>query len=201
MVRTLQLQPFKISSMNHKPVPHLCSFWKCWVRDFETIIVSTSEFLMKILKMTRTAVWYVTIPRRMLIQHASGPQASACSLVLCIYYNKVIYQIACQKNTHECEYYTHTRVKITRMNVKITRMSVKMARMVLKSHAWCAKSHSWTQSGFFWKSYVDFSWFILKSHASCWNLTHVWLVNSQCVRKIPSACINHTLRMAIALCE
>jgi hypothetical protein len=100
----------------------------------------------------------------------------------------------------------------------------KILRRVPKSYAWCINhTHDvkiilvrvvWplvrTQSGIIWQSYVNFSWFVLKTHASCWNLC---LSKLQCVWKLHSAyrnhprvyrkhtytCQNHTLRVEITL--
>jgi hypothetical protein len=53
--------------------------------------------------------------------------------------------------------------QITRMSVQITRMIVQITNRVLKSHAGCQRhTHDVkiTQSGIFWQSYFNFSWFV-----------------------------------------
>jgi hypothetical protein len=78
-------------------------------------------------------------------------------------------------------------------------MNVKITRRVPKSHAWfenhiraCCIAASQNPIRIFWWSYVNFSCFVLKSHASCWNSTCVCVNNTH-------TCQNHTLRVEITI--
>jgi hypothetical protein len=124
---------------------------------------------------------------------------------------------ACMLNLHVCvfnrhavwyEYNATQCVNSTRMSGKITRIIVQF-----KSQTEC-QNHSQhhmhdvkftlvrvvrTQSGIFWYSYVNFSWFVLKSHTSCWNSTCSCFNHSRKCQNHTHTCPNHTLRVEITL--
>jgi hypothetical protein len=101
---------------------------------------------------------------------------------------------------------TRISVKITCINVKITRMIVEITRRVPKLHAWrgnhtraCSIAASQNQIWIFWWSYVNFSWFVLKPHALCWNKTHACLNQTRACRNHTHTCQNPTLRIEFTI--
>jgi hypothetical protein len=91
-------------------------------------------------------------------------------------------------------------VNITRISVKITCMSAKITRRVPKSHALyhtrtcgiAAIAVSQNPIRIFWWSSDNYSWFVLKSHASYWNSTRACVNYTFSCRNYTRECYNHT---------
>jgi hypothetical protein len=92
------------------------------------------------------------------------------------------------------------------MNVQISSRVPKITPRLPKSHAWC-QHHTHvvkitlvrvlqplvrTQSGIFWLSYFNSSWFVLKAHVSCSNSTHACISHTRAYRNHTRECHNHT---------
>jgi hypothetical protein len=76
----------------------------------------------------------------------------------------------------------------------------------LKSHAGCQNytracgiAASQNPINIFWWSYVNFSWFVFKSHVSSWNSTRACVNHTRACRIHTHTCQNHTL-CALTLC-
>jgi hypothetical protein len=83
--------------------------------------------------------------------------------------------------------------------MNITRMSLHITHKVPKSHAWCENhtrvcgiTASQNKIWISWWSYVNFSWFVSKPHASCWNSTRAYVNPTRACRYHTCECHNHT---------